>query len=445
MCYIKNVRVPGAPSRASLLSKISKLNEYSQNIQCIQKNGWCIKDKFDCQVYKMTIYKYNKVNIITERVVKLMEQKNIGGNLKRIREDKGLTQAQMADLAGISRIAYRNIENGISIPKVSTLQNIASGVNVKLQDLLTPVRTLEKVRFRASKKMNSRDNVLIEVARWLDDFNDLEGMLKESSDNIFKDIIVELSSMSQGIERAKYAAKKAREELGLSEKELIRDIAGLLEDAGIKLYPLIRVSDDFFGLSVAADDGGPAIIVNVWDRISVERRIFSAAHELGHLLLHFDTYDITVSSEDVGQEKEADIFASYFLMPDEVFMGEWIGAAGLPLVQRVFKVKHIFRVSYKTVLYRLSESNPSIWGKFYGSYKSQTGKSLGPKDEPEALLSEVLRSREPDSLSQSYFMEDRLYRLVRKAIEDEEITMSRGAEILRLDITTMRDIVSSWV
>ena len=72
-----------------------------------------------------------------------MEQKNIGGNLKRIREAKGLTQSQMADLAGISRIAYRNIENGTSSPKVSTLQNIASGVDVKLQDLLRPVRTLE--------------------------------------------------------------------------------------------------------------------------------------------------------------------------------------------------------------------------------------------------------------------------------------------------------------
>lgn len=42
-------------------------------------------------------------------------------------------------------------------------------------------------------------------------------------------------------------------------------------------------------------------------------------------------------------------------------------------------------------------------------------------------------------------MEDRLYRLVRAAIDNNEITMSRGAEILRLDLDAMRDIVSSWV
>jgi len=58
---------------------------------------------------------------------------------------------------------------------------------------------------------------------------------------------------------------------------------------------------------------------------------------------------------------------------------------------------------------------------------------------------EALRSLEPDSLSSSYFVEDRLSRLVRKAIERDEITMSRGAEILRLDLEAMREIVSSWV
>jgi Zn-dependent peptidase ImmA (M78 family)/transcriptional regulator with XRE-family HTH domain len=381
-----------------------------------------------------------------------MEQKNIGGNLKRIREAKGLTQSQMADLAGISRIAYRNIENGTSSPKVSTLQNIASGVDVKLQDLLRPVRTLEKVRFRALKKMNCRDNILAEVARWLDDFNDLEIMLNLPKGKYkIKPLAKRFSKMEMGAQRARDAAKAAREKLGLDNDEPIHDIAGLLESAGIKVYPLVLVSDDFFGLSVAEEDGGPAVIVNTWERISVERWIFSAAHELGHLLLHFDAYDITESQEDIEQENEANIFASYFLMPDEAFKSEWADTAGLPLVDRVFKLKRIFQVSYKTVLYRLSESIPNVWGKFYAAYKAKTGKSLSRKDEPEALHSdkfhapEVLRSKEPDSLSSSYFIEDRLSRLVRRAIDEEEITLSRGAEILRLDLETMRDIVSSWV
>jgi len=59
-------------------------------------------------------------------------------------------------------------------------------------------------------------------------------------------------------------------------------------------------------------------------------------------------------------------------------------------------------------------------------------------------MPEVLRSQEPDSLSSSDFIEDRLSKLIRIAIEKEKITMSRGAEILRLDLNAMRERVSSW-
>lgn len=386
-----------------------------------------------------------------------MEQSIIGANLRRVREAKGLSQAQLAELAGISRVAYRNIENGSATPKVSTLQNIAYGIGVKLQDLLVPVRTLKRVRFRASKKMNSRDSIINEVAKWLDDFNDLEKSLNNREDYRFEELSKELSIIPNGDARAKYAAEKAREVLKLKYNEPIRDIAGLLESAGIKVSPISLASDSFFGLSVAKEEGGPAIIVNIWERISVERWIFSAAHELGHLLLHLDTYDIDEISESEDQESEANVFASHFLMPEKAFKSEWQDAYGLPFIDRVFKVKLIFQVSYKTVLYRLSQvprknSGKWVWGKFQSDYKRKTGKTLSIKDEPEALhpdrflqAPEVLRSQEPHSISSSHFVEDRLYRLVRQAIEKDEITMSRGAEILRLDLEDMRDVVSSWI
>jgi Zn-dependent peptidase ImmA (M78 family)/DNA-binding XRE family transcriptional regulator len=383
----------------------------------------------------------------------IMDQKIIGDNLRRLRESKELSQAEVADRAGISRVTYRNIENGSTTPKVSTLQNIATGVGVKLQDLFVPVRTLKKVRFRSSKKMNSRESILIEVAMWLDDFNYLENLLKDRKDYRFQTLSNKLSKMPSGVDRAKYAAEQARAELKLKEDEPIRDIAGLLESCGIKVYPLTLVSDGFFGLSVAKEDGGPAVIVNVWERISVERWIFSAAHELGHLLLHLEAYNVDESTEDEGQENEANVFAAHFLMPEKAFKDEWEDTYGLAFVDRVVKIKRIFQVSYKTVLYRLSENvGNSIWGKFRNDYKLRTGKALSITDEPEALSPdkfqqspEVLRSQEPDSLSSSHFIEDRLSRLVRNAIEKDEITMSRGAEILRLNLNAMREMVSSWV
>lgn len=382
-----------------------------------------------------------------------MKQKVIGANIRRIRELNGISQEKVAELSGISRIAYRNIENGESIPRVSTLQNIANGLGVKLQDLFIPIRTLEKVRFRASKRMNSRGQIINEVARWLDDFNYLEHLLNDRIEYKFKDLAQNLSEISPGTKRAQLAAKEARKVLKLTDKEPIRDIAGLLDSSGIKLFPITLASDGFFGLSVSEEEGGPAVIVNVWDRISVERWIFSAAHELGHLLLHLDAYNVNESTENQDQEIEANIFAANFLMPEASFKPEWDDTYGLAFVDRVFKVKRMFRVSYKTVLFRLSkEMGDSIWGMFQEAYKARTGKTLKITDEPEALppnmfqqsMPEVLRSQEPDSLSNSDFIEDRLSRLVRNAIERDEITLSRGAEILRLNLEAMRERISSW-
>jgi predicted HTH domain antitoxin len=41
-------------------------------------------------------------------------------------------------------------------------------------------------------------------------------------------------------------------------------------------------------------------------------------------------------------------------------------------------------------------------------------------------------------------MEDRLRGLVRKALEENKITLSRAAEILGLDITSMKAEVAAW-
>jgi hypothetical protein len=43
------------------------------------------------------------------------------------------------------------------------------------------------------------------------------------------------------------------------------------------------------------------------------------------------------------------------------------------------------------------------------------------------------------------FVEDRLFRLVRRAIEEDEISLARGAEHLRINIESMRELANSWV
>lgn len=212
-------------------------------------------------------------------------------------------------------------------------------------------------------------------------------------------------------------------------------------------------SDAFFGLSIAKEDGGPAIAVNTWQRISVERWIFTAIHELGHLILHLGSFNVEQTQEEDEQEVEANIFGSHFLMPEKSFNREWDETYGLPLTDRVMKVKRIFRVSYKTVLYRVAEKvGKQIWNQFYGEYTRDFRRVLLKADEPSALGCEAWnyspedsRAGEPENLSPADFQEGRLWCLVRKAYEKELITLNHGAEILGLKLEDMRRYQRSWV
>jgi Zn-dependent peptidase ImmA (M78 family)/DNA-binding XRE family transcriptional regulator len=377
-------------------------------------------------------------------------------NLRRHRIASGKSQGEIADAAGLSRVGYRNIEAGGVAPRVDSLVRIAGVLGVQLEDLLAPVQQLKQVRFR-EHKMRTREELLARVGRRLADYNELEDLVGDRKRFEFRSVQREYEHKRRNRDRALEAATKAREAAGLGAQEPIRDICGLLEGNGVKMLTPKVASQGFFGLSVAADDGGPAVVVNTWSRISVERWIFTAAHELGHLILHLSAYDVERSDPDEDEEKEADAFAGYFLMPQGVFKAELEEARGLPLVDCVFKLKRIFRVSYRTVLYRIASTLPpkegkALWPQFFAEYKRRTGRSLTKTDEPDGLGSEAFSPRPPDSSAEEPekllewdFLEDRLYRLVRTAVEKDLVTLSKAAEILDLSVQDMRAVAGSWV
>jgi Zn-dependent peptidase ImmA (M78 family)/transcriptional regulator with XRE-family HTH domain len=366
-----------------------------------------------------------------------MDLKILSANIRRIRNANGLSQKSLADASGISLPAIKNIESAKNEPRLHSLQAIARALKVNIQDLFLNIRILKTVRFRSRKQMQNRENILADIGRRLDDYNFLEETLNEKVSFKLRETGKRCSSKE--IEKA---ACICRRNICLNENEPIRDICGLFEHAGIKMFSVKMASDGFFGLSVGDDDGGPAVVVNTWDRISVERQIFSAAHELGHLMLHKEAYDVNTVEENKMEEQQADLFAGYFLLPDEGFLKEWEEAAGLHPVDRVFKVKHIFHVSYKVVLMRLltnGKVDKSIWQKFNLSYSKRYGRKLLYKEEPMRI-----ESAEPFGLDKFVFYEDRFSKLVRQALEADKISLGRGAELLKKSISELQELIIQW-
>lgn len=365
-------------------------------------------------------------------------QNALSMNIRRLRTARGLTQTAAADAAGLSRQAFVDIENGkTKEPRVSNLQAIAGALDVPLTDLFTEAPALHTVRFRISstqtkKQLALREQHLIDAAFWLRDFCYLQSVLGDHKDYLLQPVRDQVPEHARDPRRA---AQLARGALGLKDHEPIGDIAGLMENAGIKIRTLPFQLENFFGFSVSEPDGGPAIIVNTSNAVTTERQIFTVAHELGHLLLHPSAYDPQQTKENTNEEKEADSFAAYFLMPDSAFKQKNDDAYGLPFYDRVLFIKCYFGVSYRSVLRRFAETGVAPYNKllpkFLAIHTAKTGAHLTNR-------------QEPFPLAPYDFIEDYLRTLVRKAIDQAQITVNKAAQILHLPLSGMRDLINSW-
>ncbi len=358
-----------------------------------------------------------------------MVAQSIAINLKRLRSAKGFSQGKIAGMAGLSRLAYANIESGKANPRVNNLQQIADVLSVGIQDLVTQVPKIDSLRFRCKKmptgrEKSRRDQIVADVAFWLRDYSDLEARLVKQRQTVLKDI----KSTDP-----KDVAAKVRKVLNLKDDEPINDICGLVEHAGVKIKFVESDLEGFFGLSAFDKNGFPAIVVNVKDGISVERQIFTVAHELGHVVMHHGSFRADAMVESDKEEKEADQFAGYFLMPKEAFYKSWQENKGLHWLRSILHIKRIYKVSYKTVIHRLVDEgvDSKIWRDFPAEYRRQYGEDLKDHKEPRPL----------DPLD---FVEDRLSALTREALDKELISVGRGAEILGIGVEDMRERIASW-
>ncbi len=360
-------------------------------------------------------------------------------NIKRIRISRGISQTGLAKSANISRQAFIDIESGkTKEPRVSNLQSIADALEVPIVALFEEPLQLTTVRFRSNsiktqKEKAKKQQYLIDAAYWLKNFNYLQSVVSDKKEAKLQEVFQNADKLKT--DRPRKAAELTRSSLGLKEDEPIGDIIGLVESASIKIKTQAFDLKNFFGFSISESDGGPAIVVNNSSKISIERQIFTVAHELGHLILHPKAYDPIKNDEPDQEEKEADIFAGYFLMPAEAFKKKFNESYGLGFVDRVLHIKRFFCVSYQAVLHRLSDMGLGDYGKlsakFHAIYKCQYGESLTLHKEPFPLV-------KPD------FVEDYLMSLVRKALDKTEITVSRAAEILNVSLMDMREIINSW-
>lgn len=94
----------------------------------------------------------------------MIQQDKMGCMLRSLRKEKGLTQEQLAEHFGISNRTISRWENGINMPDISVLVEIAEFYEVGILELIEGERTQEKME-------TDNNNQLKKIAEYSDKQN----------------------------------------------------------------------------------------------------------------------------------------------------------------------------------------------------------------------------------------------------------------------------------
>jgi putative transcriptional regulator len=64
-------------------------------------------------------------------------ERRLENRLKEIRSARGLTQADLADMAGVSRKTINTVENGVFVPSTILALTLAAALKMRVEDIFS--------------------------------------------------------------------------------------------------------------------------------------------------------------------------------------------------------------------------------------------------------------------------------------------------------------------
>lgn len=236
----------------------------------------------------------------------------IGERVRHVRAYYGWSQAELAQLIGVSQPAISQIEKGgpaadstiAAIAQVSqfSLEWFARG---SLPDL--PEGSL-RFRKRASTRVRDDERVRAHVRQVIEALGDLQGVAKFPPVRI-EPVVGDLAN-EDALEEL---ASATREFLGVGQYDPIPNLTRAIERAGVAVVGSVQQIEKHWGASYWPDFPYGRPVVCFTRGMSGDSQRLTIAHELGHLILH------QLRSVPIAQaEAEAFRFAGALLIPQEV-------------------------------------------------------------------------------------------------------------------------------
>lgn len=245
-----------------------------------------------------------------------------GQNLKLARQYNGLTISELAKKIDISSQAESQYELGQTTPQFENLIKLSEVLHFPTSFFFQSSKITVKTGssyFRSLMKTSKkyRDEQVIKIKFLAELYTVLEEYVEFP--------LEDLPQNTENYASPEIAAQKLRDYWNLGE-EPIKSMVNLLESKGFIITSFETSTSDIDAFSQYFEISGKPIFIIAFsnNKNSAARINFDLAHELGHIMLHEWSEDNeNISREDFKQhEKEANAFASAFLLPKNKFSAE---------------------------------------------------------------------------------------------------------------------------
>lgn len=252
------------------------------------------------------------------------------------RESRGISQSELAQSIKLSQPKLSQAEKGGQTLNVKDLKNLAERLNYPIGFFYQSTPSFPVSHYYYRRRVTLSQKVL----------NQMESLIKIYRQNI--DLLMESVDLFNDELRTFNPSKDSPEEIARKVRYLFKIPSGPIDNLNsyVEKQGIIVVKADFFhdkidGLSTISEKNIKIIFLN--QRKSNDRQKFSLAHELGHILMHFDIPEIP---NDV--EEQANRFASELLMPSNE-IGKSLSNLSM---SKLADLKRYWKVSMKSILYK---------------------------------------------------------------------------------------------
>lgn len=364
----------------------------------------------------------------------------IGAAIRRQREAMRMTVAKLATTVGVSRNTITNYESGKTEPSASDLVRLAEALGSQVADFLGVGDVVPPPRFafRAHAPLRKDPSIIVTARKFLRAYAEIEEITEARLSDRLRRHVCDSNGPLRDRE-IEALADDVRQDCGLHDCGP-ENIASVLENLGVRCLFFDFDSSGLDGIS--AIQGEMMLTMLKDSNRNMERIIFSAAHELGHLVLHPYLFSAENGEldEDRDYEKEANMFAGSFLVPGNELARIWHEDRlyRLPLFHALLLLKGVFHVSYWCMFYRvrdleLTDLNYPMFINHTKSYMGITGTARVKDLEPEPLESRAL------------YRTTRFELLVRSAFIQELIGVAKVAEMLQLTVEEAQEETAKWL